>query len=185
MRWDDLFDDLAAQAAAMETAERAGEVGERTRIELGALGLDERLRAALGDRLRVLIAGRLTVSGTLQRIGADWLLLEESAGREALVALPAVMTISGLSRSAAVPGSGGAVHARLTLRHALRGIARDRSGVRLYLREGTVIDATVDRVGGDFLDAALHAPGEPRRRGEVREVQVVPIGAIAAVRRSI
>jgi hypothetical protein len=57
--------------------------------------------------------------------------------------------------------------------------------VRLYLLEGTVIDATVDRVGGDFLDAALHAPGEARRRAEVREVQVVPIGAIAAVRRSI
>jgi hypothetical protein len=48
MRWDALFADLEAQAEALERAERAAEVDERARIEVGALGLLERLRPAIG-----------------------------------------------------------------------------------------------------------------------------------------
>jgi hypothetical protein len=183
VRWDDLFADLEAQADALAVAERAAEVDERTRIEIGALGLGARLRAAVGTPVQVQLVGGLAVSGRLDRIGPDWLLLDESAGREALLARSAVLFVSGLGRAADAPGSEGAVEARLLLRSALRGIARDRSPVRLHLVDGTVLDATPDRVGGDFLDVALHAPGEPRRRGDVRGVRTVPIAAVAAVRR--
>lgn len=183
MRWDDLFSDLEAQLEALEGADRSAEIAERPRIEIGSLGLGERLRAASGARLRVRTPGELTVSGTLARTGPDWLLLDEGGGRETLVALSSVLAVSGLPRLAAAPGSGGPLAARLTLRHALRGIARDRSAVRLHLRDATVLDATLDRVGADFVDVALHAPGEPRRRAEVREVQVIPSAAIAVVRR--
>jgi hypothetical protein len=75
------------------------------------------------------------------------------------------------------------VLAGLSLRSALRGIARDRSPVRLQLLDGEVVDATVDRVGKDFLDVARHAPGELRRRAEVRDVVLVPLMSLAAVRR--
>ncbi len=184
MRWDDLFADLEAQADALETAARGTEVGERTRIELGTLGLGERLSAAVGEPLHLRVAGDTQVAGTLVRVGVDWLLVDEGAGREALVATGAVLAVGGLGRAAAAPGSGGAVHARLTLRHALRGIARDRSAVRVHLVDGSVLDATVDRVGADFADVAVHPPGEARRRGEVRGVQLVALVAIAAVRRS-
>ncbi len=183
MRWDDLFADLDAQAVALEVAERAGEIAERTRIEVGALGLGERLRVAIGTSVRVRVPGELTVAGLLIRTGPDWLLLDEGGGREALVALAAVLSVGGLTRGAAVPGSEGAVLARFTLRHALRGIARDRSAVRLNLRDRSVLDATLDRVGADYVDAALHAPGEARRRGDVREVQLVAVAAISVVRR--
>jgi hypothetical protein len=183
VRWDDLFADLEAQADALAVAERAGEVDERTRIELGGLALSDRLRAAVGTALHVQLAGGVSLSGTLDRVGVDWLLLDEGVGREAFLALAAVLSVGGLGRSAAVPGSEGAVHARLTLRSALRGIARDRSPVRLHLTDGSAFDTTLDRVGADFVDVALHAPGEVRRRSEVRGARTVPVAAIAAVRR--
>jgi hypothetical protein len=65
----------------------------------------------------------------------------------------------------------------------LRGIVRDRSVVRLHLRDGVILDGTVDRVGGDFLELAMHAAGELRRRKEVREVMVVALAAVVALRR--
>jgi hypothetical protein len=183
VRWDALFDDLEAQAAALATAERAAEVDERTRVELGALTVLDRLRGATGTPVVVRLPGDLTLRGTVERVGPDWLLLGEETGREALVATGQLLGVRGLTRQAAAPDSMTVVESRLTLRHALRGVARDRSAVRIQLTDGSV-DATIDRVGGDFLDVAVHPVGEPRRGRDVREVDLVPLGAVVAVRRA-
>lgn len=183
MRWDALFADLEAQAAALEQAERAAEVEERTRGELGAIGVVDRLRGGEGTAVRLRLPGGRTLNGQLLRVGPDWLLLGETAGSEAVVPMAALLGVRGLTRYSAVPGTAGAVAARLGLRPVLRGIARDRSPVRLELLDGTSVDATIDRVGADFVEAAVHAPGEPRRRAEVRDVEVIPFAALAAVRR--
>jgi hypothetical protein len=185
VRWDDLFADLEAQADALEVAARAAEVSERTRIEVSALGVRDRLAAAVGTPVRLQLAGGLAAAGSVVRVGPDWVLLAEDGGRESVVALAAVRTIGGLGRLSAVPGSGGVVQARLALRSALRGIARDRSGVQVHLVDGMALDATLDRVGTDFVEVARHAAGEPRRRGEVRDVLLVPFAALAAVRRLV
>src|SRR5207237_41009 len=139
-----------AQAAALEWAERAAEVDERARGEVGALGLVDRARAAIDSPLRLRVAGGLAVSGRLTRVGPDWLLFDEGDGREAVVASGQVVTVRGLGRYSAVPGSAGIVESRLGLRHVLRGIARDRSAVRVHLVDGSIVDATIDRVGADF-----------------------------------
>jgi hypothetical protein len=185
MRWDALFADLEAQAAVQAQAERAAEVEERTRSEVGALHIAERLRGALGRPVRVHAAGGVVASGVLGHVGADWLLLDEGGGREALLASAAVVRVSGLTRYSGVDGSAGVVESRLGLRHALRGIARDRSGVSLHLRDSTALSATIDRIGADFVEVALHAPGEPRRHGEVREVALVALSELVAVRRRL
>ncbi len=185
VRWDDLFADLEAQAGALETAQRAGEISERTRIELASIQVRDRLRAAVGDPVRMYLLGGLALAGAVVRVGPDWLLLDEGGGREALVALHAVRTVSGLGRLSAVPGSAGAVLGKLSLRSALRALARDRSAARLHLLDGEVLDVTIDRVGADYVDAARHAAGEPRRRSEVRDVVLVPLAALAAARRQL
>jgi hypothetical protein len=184
MRWQGLFDDLQAQAVALELAERAGEVDERTRGEIGTLHWHDRVRAAVGLRLRIRLAGGASASGALVRVGPDWLLLDEGDGREVVVAASAVLAVRGLDRHSATPDSESAVSLRLGLRHVLRGIARDRSMVRVHLTDGSVIDATIDRVGADFADVATHGDGEVRRAQGVREVELLPFHALTAVRRT-
>jgi hypothetical protein len=183
VRWDALFGDLEAQADALEHAERAVEVEERARVEVAALGLLDRMRPAVGTQLRLRCVGGLTLRGTLARTGPDWLLVDEGDGREAVVAMHALLGVGGLGRLSAVPDAASVVESRLGLRHALRGIALDRSAVSLCLVDSSTVAATIDRVGADFIEAALHPAGEPRRRAEVRDVQLFAFRALAAVRR--
>lgn len=185
MRWAALFDDLEGQALELEHAARAAEIEERTRGEIGAVALWDRARAAIGSPVRVRLAGGGAASGTLARVGRDWWLLDAGAGREVLLATASLTAVRGLGRGAATPGTVGPVEARSGLRQLLRAIARDRSSVRVELTDGSVVTGTLDRVGNDFVDLAVHAAGEPRRRHEVREVALIPLSAVAAVRRSV
>ncbi|MGH8960943.1 MAG: hypothetical protein ACRDWT_07015 [Jatrophihabitantaceae bacterium] len=185
MRWNALFADLEAQAEVLEQAERAAEVQERTRAEVGALTLLDRLRPAVGLPVRLRTAGAGHLAGTLDRLGPDWALLEQDGGREVLVRLGAVTGIGGLGRTSAVPGSLDAVTARLGLWFVLRRIARDRSPVSLHLTDGTTLAATLDRVGADYVEVAVHAPGEARRAAAVRDVLLVPTAGLVAVRREL
>ena len=93
-----------------------------------------------------------------------------------------VVSLAGLRAWSGTPGSAGQVFARLGLGHALRGIARDRLPVQLWLTDGSVVCGTVDRVGADFLEVTEHGTGEPRRRGDVTGVRTVPFAALAMVR---
>jgi hypothetical protein len=178
-----MFADLEAQVEALEVGQRAGEVDEHTRAELSGIGVLDRLRAAESAPLRVQTLGGAAFAGTLARVGAGWLLLDREAGQETVVQLSAVVRVDGLPRSAAVPGSMDKITARLGLASVLRRLARNRSPVRLYLTDGTTTHATIDRVGSDFLDAALHAPGEFRRPDAVRGTTLVRLDALAAVSR--
>ncbi|SDJ33419.1 hypothetical protein SAMN05444157_2870 [Frankineae bacterium MT45] len=184
IRWDGLFADLEAQADALAAAQRAAEVEDQVRIEVSRLRLIDRLRPSVGATLRIRYPQGVLVGGLLQRVGPDWLLLDEGSGRDALALLAPALSISGLGRSAAVPESESLIESRLGLGHALRGIARDRSAVRVSLVDGSMLDGTVDRVGRDFLELATHAPGELRRHREVRDVLAVPFAALAVLRRA-
>ena len=181
MRWQALFDDLEAQLEAAQAAELQGEVRERARTAQGRVRTVDRLGAAPGSPLVVHVPGAGALHGTLRDAGVDWLLLEEHGGREALVPLHAVLSVAGLPRGAAPPDEG-VVARSLDLRWALRGLVRDRAGVALVLRDGTVVPGTLDRVGADHVDLAEHAPGEVRRAGAVRGVRLVPLRALAVVR---
>lgn len=185
MRWDDLFGDLEAHAAALDVAERAAEVDERTRAEIGTLRLHDRLRAAVGHPVRARLLGDVGISATIVRVGPDWVLFDEGAGRESLALAAALLSVRGLGRFSAVPDSESVVASRLTARHALRGIARDRAATRVHLVDGTVVDGTIDRVGSDFVEIATHGAGEVRRRQDVRDCELLPIEAIAVVRRQV
>ncbi|MDX6199125.1 MAG: hypothetical protein QOJ79_2276 [Actinomycetota bacterium] len=184
MRWEALFGDLEAQAEALAAAELHAEVADRTRREQGLLRLVDRLREAEGHPLAVTVAGAGVVHGRLLDAGTDWLLLAETGARELLVPLASVLGVTGIGVRTAVPGSEGEVGRRLDLRWALRGLARDRAGVAVVLRDGSTVSGTLDRVGADHVDLAEHPPGEARRAVAVRQVRVVPLDAIALLRSS-
>lgn len=182
MRWQALFDDLEAQLEQAESAALQAEVADRTRREAGLLGMADRLRAAEGHPLAVTVWGAGTVHARLLDTGPDWLLLEEAGRRELLVPFAATLGIAGLGPRAAVPGSEGEVGRRLDLRWALRGLARDRAGLSVVLRDGSTLSGTLDRVGADHVDVAEHAPGEARRAVAVRQVRMVPLTALSLLR---
>jgi hypothetical protein len=185
MRWEALFADLEARAEALAVADRAAEADERARIELASVRWRQRLHAGLAAGAQLRLAGGLVLAGRIDRVGPDWLLLSEDGGREAIVALAAVCAVTGLPRYAA-PDTASAVDSRLTLRSALRRVARDRAAVRIHIADTAagVLSGTVDRVGADFVELAEHAAGELRRPGQVRAVVLVPLSALAAVRRA-
>jgi hypothetical protein len=182
MRWDELFADLEAQLEASDAAGLAGEVADRTRREQGLLRLVDRLRPAVGATMAVTCCGAGTVHGQLLDVGPDWLLLQESGRRELLLPAGAVLAVAGIGARSGSPGSEGAVATALDLRWALRGLARNRAGVQVVLVDGTVLAGTLDRVGADHVDLAEHAPGEARRAGAVRQVRVLALAALSAVR---
>jgi hypothetical protein len=182
MRWQQLFADLQAEFDEAAAAEERAELPSRSRAETGAVRLAERLGGAVGGRVSLRCRGAGEVAGQLEELGPDWALLTDDAGREVLVALPAVVAVSGLVRSTAAAEPASPVRAALDLRRALRGLARDRSAVAVVLDDGAVLTGTVDRVGADFVELAEHAPDEFRRTGAVRSVRAVVLAAVAVVR---
>ncbi len=182
MRWQQLFEDLQAQFEADEAAAAWAESASRARAEVGAVHLAERLAGALGAPLALTVRGAGRVAGVLVDRGPDWLLLEDDQGRDVLVALPAVRTVAGLGRRTAVPEPADGVRARLDLRRALRGLARDRSAVHVVLDDGATVTGTLDRVGADYVELAEHPLDAFRRSEAVQGVRAVVIGVVAVVR---
>ena len=197
MRWDRLFSDLEARFDEIADAEAVAEMPDRQRVAAGAVGLSQRLAGSLGQPIRVRVAGGTAVGGVLSRVGPDWLLLAEGHGREVLVATRAIALVEGLTAATALPLS--PVALRLDLRHAVRGLARDRSPVAVLVAggavsgptgaaepgstlSGTEITGTIDRVGADFAEVAVHAAWEPRRAASVRAVVLVPLAAVLLIR---
>lgn len=181
-RWDLLAADMAAQAEALELQDRAAEIAERARHEIGQLQLADRLRDGVGSVVTVTCCGRVTSRGVLRRIASDALLIQEQGSRECLLSLPCVLSISGVTWQSAAP-SGSPVAERIGLRMLLRAISRDRSEVRIALLDASTVSGTIDRVGADFLELATHPAGEARRRSAVRQLIVVPLSGVVAVRR--
>jgi hypothetical protein len=199
MRWDRLFADLEARFDELADAEAAAEQADRERVAIGAVRATQRLAGSIDQEIRVRLAGGSAVSGVLRTVGPDWLLLTEAQGRDCMVALTAVTAVEGLTASTGPEMSGLAL--RLDLRRALRGLARDRSPVAVAMTGWTggsagsgvgagsygpvgsgELTGTIDRVGADFIEVAVHAAWEPRRAGTVRSVALVPLAGVVLVR---
>jgi hypothetical protein len=93
--------------------------------------------------------------------------------------------VAGLGRRTAVPEPPDGVHARLDLRRALRGLARDRRAVHVVLDDGATVTGTLDRVGADYVELAEHPLDAYRRSEAVQGVRAVVIGVVAVVRTVI
>jgi hypothetical protein len=179
IRWERLFGDLEGQLEAAERADLAAEVADRTRYEISRTTLADRLRAALGSDLDLTVAGVGAVSGSLTRVGADFLVIEV-AGSFALIRAAAVVAVRNLRAASQSPAE--TVAARISLGMVARELARDRAAVTVWLRDGATLVGTIDRVGADYLDLAEHSLDEPRRVGTIHGLRTVAVEALAMVR---
>jgi hypothetical protein len=123
--------------------------------------------------------------------GRDWLageLIEESGRRpQCIVPLDSIDGVIlerpqiAVSLEPTADESSGALSARLGLQFVLRDLCRRRASVDLHLR-GSRLHGTIDRVGRDHLDLAVHEPGQPRRDSAITEFRVVRLGQLVLVR---
>lgn len=187
VRFEDLFDDLESQLEAELGAEERDLRAEEERFRIGRLELRDRIAAAprlldvtlrAGDRLRL----------RRMALGRDWLngVVLEGAPAEtgAIVPLHAIVGIAldgdGAAASVQPATERNDLQARLSFAFALRDLARRRAPVIL---EGRMpVSGTIDRVGRDHLDLAVHEAGERPRHGAVRSWRIVPFGAFDWVR---
>jgi hypothetical protein len=196
MRWTNLFDDLESQLEHELGAEEVDLRGEEERLRLGRLSLRDRLvrlHTAFGGRE---YSVRVEVGGALLRVqpsgfGRDWMsgeLVGETARRRPVVVpLPAIESLLldreqlAPSLAAAPATTGEGLSARLGLAFVLRDLCRRRAAVDLVLSAGA-LHGTIDRVGRDHCDLAVHEAGEPRREAAVVQYRVVPLGQLLLVR---
>jgi hypothetical protein len=167
MRWDALFDDLAAQLAAAESQDRVAAVADLTRAEHATVLLTERLRAAPGP-VTLELRDASAVTGDVREVAQEWALVVDGR-RQHLVPLDAVVAVRGLGRHADPPRSSRS--ATLGLGHALRALQRDRRPVQVRTAAGSY-SGWVARVGKDHLDLEP-SPGSTHGARVVRWSAVV------------
>lgn len=191
VRWERLFEDLEGQLAAEWESERAALDSEGERLRLSRVRLHDRLVALAGAGVRepvgVALADRSVLRGTVEAVGADFaaLRIESHAAGLALVRTAALTSITmseaELMRSARAEAqlARTGLAERLTLGFVLRDLTRRRVPVRVHPLWAEPEFGTIDRVGVDHLDLAVHDAGAARRTGEVRAFRLIPLAAVA------
>lgn len=200
MRWDNLFDDLESQLESGISAEEHDLQAEEERLRLGRLRLRDRLvalhlasaaSAAYAIRVELVTTEIVTLRPAV--FGRDWLsgeVLGDPAGRVArhpqfVLPLAAVGVLhlsreqvrQSLTASVVAPSLGD----RLGLPFVLRDLCRRRLSVEVVLSGGSAT-GTIDRVGHDHFDLALHDAGSPRRESNVTGMRIVPFSQLVLVR---
>jgi hypothetical protein len=196
MRWDRLFDDLEGQLEQELAAEELDERAEEERLRLGRLSLRDRLLAIYersGDEtMRLVLGNGEMVSVRATTFGRDWLAAEMLDGRhrrtqcviplEAVSALvPTRAQLEASLTPLAHSDAAGTLAARLTLPFVLRDLCRRRAPLDLRTLTGDA-HGTIDRVGRDHIDLAVHEAGTPRREATVQQYRIVPLGQLLLVR---
>lgn len=180
MRWDGLFADLEAQLAQGQWQDTEAEAAELTRGERAGVALTDRIRGALGTTLQVQLCGGERLEMSVATVGETWLGGSDLGG-SLLVSLDAVVTVDGPLDMATGEHSPG--RRRLGIGSAYRTLSRARAGVVVFGRDGRLLgEGTIDRVGRDHFDLAVHPRDEHRRGRNVRGLRVIPFSAVQVVR---
>lgn len=187
MRWDELFADLEGQLEAGLGAEERDREAEEERLRLGRLALRDRI-AAIGASDVPHVAVELVTGETVvvrpRTIGRDWVtgdLPGDAQGVLPLAGVAALLPSPAQIAASLRPVQQGSLTDRLGLPFVLRDLARRRRRLEVVTRRG-VLTGTLDRVGRDTVDLALHPADEWRRSGAVAAVRVLALAEVVLVR---
>ncbi|HRO30273.1 MULTISPECIES: hypothetical protein [Micrococcaceae] len=180
MRWERLFADLEAQLAQGQWQDTEAEAAEMTRGEHAGITLADRIRGALGATLQIQLTQGERLQMTVSTVGEEWLGGSDRGG-SLLVHLEGVLSVDAPLALATPEDSPG--RRRLGISAAYRTLSRARAGVVVYGRDGRSLgEGTIDRVGRDHFDLAVHPRDEHRRGRNVRGLRVIPFSAVQVVR---
>lgn len=176
---DRLLEDLSGRLAHQEREEMLAVSEDLARAERAQLTLADRLRATAGRPVVVHLGEGLRLAGRVEEVSQAWAAVrEEGASRPSIVPLPAIVLLEGLSARAR-PAEESALSPR-GLGSVLRGIARDRSTVRIETRAGGVT-GRIAAVGAELMDV-LSLPTGERTSVPGSSRLSVALSAILAVR---
>jgi hypothetical protein len=203
MRWDNLFDDLESQLEQELDAEQLDLLAEEERLRLGRLSLRDRIMTLTDARsgggsapIRVTLTSGVTLPLLPTTFGKDWLAADVSGAHppaQCVLPLAAIASVSltpaqveaslepgTVAAAGGQPGTGRFID-RIGLPFVLRDLCRRRASLELVTTSGTV-HGTIDRVGRDHLDLAVHEPGSSRRAANVTDQRMIPLETILLVR---
>ena len=197
MRWDELFDDLEAQLEHGLASDELDLHAEDERLRLGRLSLRDRLLALTSGGEHAPVAERRSLAVRLRAgeglrlviatIGRDWLVANVAglpAAPQLLVPMVAIASVS-LDRAEIAASLEPPASPRLTDRLGVAFVLRDLCRRRAHVRVSTGEDeahGTIDRVGRDHFDLAIHEPGTERRERDIVEYRIVPFDGLLSVR---
>ncbi|WP_022881599.1 hypothetical protein [Gryllotalpicola ginsengisoli] len=192
MRFDKLFEDLEGQLETELAAQGAAREAEEERLRLARLTLRERLStlAGLGSGIRAQLVDGSVLSLTPGTVGKDWFSADLADAGACIVRLDAVTALSltleqARASSERMPPSGAAreaLAARIGVGVPLRDLARRRVPVDVFaLGHAVPVHGTIDRVGADHLELAVHERGAARRARAVTELRLIALSALARV----
>ena len=198
MRWDDLFADLESQLEQKLTAEEVDFRAEEERLRLARLGLRDRLASistasarGISGAVRLALRDGTVVDVTPSSFGRDWLAGTVADGTRhppfGIIPIDAIAGVQ-LSREqiyasldAVEPAeTSHTLSARLGLGFVLRDLCRRRQPLHVRVAAG-VFYGTLDRVGRDHCDLAVHETGSVRRETDVTEFRLVPFHELLVV----
>ncbi|MEV8253456.1 hypothetical protein AB0O95_05750 [Rhodoglobus sp. NPDC076762] len=198
MRWDNLFDDLESQLEREISADELELDAEEERLRLGRLSIRDRIVAlhessmtGVSSTLAIILVTGTRVAVRPVVIGRDWMSADivDESGRPAQCIIP-FAALAGISLAAghiapslATAAASGhpSLSQRLSLSYVLRDLCRRRRSVLLTLVVGEVY-GTIDRVGRDHVDVAVHERGAVRREAAVSEYRLVPFTSLVLVK---
>ncbi len=185
MRWDELFADLEGQLEhGLGAEEREAEL-EEERLRVGRATLRDRIAAIGAEPVRVRLVDGSQIEVMPRTVGRDWI-SGDLVGSAAQVVLPLQAVLALLPTSAQVvrslePVALGTVTDRIGLAFVLRDLARRRRTLQLTTTGG-VLSGTIDRVGKDHLDLAVHPADGWRRSSAVARIEVLALTQLLLVR---
>jgi hypothetical protein len=199
MRWDNLFDDLEGQLEQELYAEDIDFRAEEERLRLGRLSFRERLFSLssvpsqkIHTRIIIVLCSRKTLTIGLRTLGKDWiagdLLSVSGQYTQCIVPLGAIaalnLTYDQVQMSLNVNGDAHPTSRlvdRIGLVFVLRDLCRRRCSIEFEL-SGCLLYGTIDRVGRDHFDLAIHEPGTTRSESNIREYRIIPLREVMVLR---
>jgi len=197
MRWERLFQDLEDQLDREADAELEDIARDEERLRIARLPLIERVREFQGQPgsapVLSISVSQLVLDCTVIRCGRDWMLVQvhgpAALAGTALMPVAAMKSVRihalGVSQVTR-PKSGeasvrpGALSSDIAFSFVLRDLCRRRRHVTLRC-DFDEISGTIERVGKDHLDIAIHSAGLPRTADAVSHFEIVPLARIDLV----